>query len=66
MKQGEKKDRRITSLYNRAVKGKYTTGGKFSYTDLVNDAIKIGVSKSTGEGYANEVIKRLQKTGHLK
>ena len=66
MKQGEKRDGRISTLFDRAIKGKYTSGGKFSYTELVLDAQEIGVSKATAKDYADEVIERLQLRGHLK
>lgn len=66
MKQGEKKQGRINSLYDRALKGKYTNNGKFSFTHLVADAKSIGVASSTAKEYANQVVELLQDRGHLK
>jgi len=33
---------------------------------LCGDAKQMGVAASTAEGYADVVVKRLQKAGHLK
>ena len=65
MKSDEKRNSRITMLHQRALNGKYTADGKFSMTHLINDAKCIGVSEKTAEDYAESVITRLQKGGHL-
>lgn len=65
MKPTQKRDGRIDDLYNRAIRKKYTKDGIFLLAELVKDAIKIGVSKATGQSYADEVIVRLQKKGYL-
>lgn len=61
-----KKGMRINSLYQKALRRKYTHGGKFSLIELINDAKAIGVSNKTAESYADAVVKRLKKAGHLK
>jgi len=60
-----KRDMRINSLYNKALNGKYTNGGKFSMIQLINDASAIGVHLNTAEDYAAAVVERLKKAGHL-
>ncbi len=66
MKMHEKRQGRINTLYQRALNGKYTKDGKFSYSFLVADAMQIGVVKSTAEDYAEKVVDKLQDTGLLK
>lgn len=61
-----KRNGRIQSLYQKALKGKYTDNGKFSETNLIADAKCIGVGERTAESYADTVISMLQKAGHLK
>ena len=61
-----KRDMRIQSLYQKALKGKYTKDGKFRYDKLVEDAKMIGVAISTAHSYADSVVARLTKAGHLK
>ena len=63
---GLKRDMRIKSLHQQALKGKYTHGGKFSMTELFNDALAMGVHPRTAQSYANAVVERLKKGGHLK
>ena len=65
MKSDEKRNSRIMMLHQRALKGKYTADGKFSMTQLINDAKVIGVSMKTAEDYAEAVVGRLVKGGHL-
>jgi len=65
MKPAQKKDGRIDTLYKRAINGKYTKEGKFLLSELIQDGVRIGVTKATAGRYADEVIKRLQKRGHL-
>jgi len=65
MKLDEKRNGRLSALYDKALKGKYTKEGKFSWILLYNDAKLIGVSKTTAEDYADRVVERLQKGGYL-
>ena len=60
-----KRNGRITILYQKADKGEFTKNGKFGYVLLVAEAMKIGISKSTAESYADVVISRLKKTGKI-
>jgi hypothetical protein len=65
MKSDEKRNSRIMMLYQKAMTGKYTAEGKFSMNQLIDDAKVIGVSQKTAEGYAEAVVGRLVKGGHL-
>lgn len=66
MKADAARSGRITRLYDDALKGKFQEGDSLSYTKLVNTAKLIGVTKSTAEDYADDVIARLKKGGYLK
>lgn len=61
-----KRGLRINGLHQKALWGKYTKNGKFSRIELINDAKAIGVGVGTAESYADSVISRLKKGGHLK
>ena len=60
-----KREGRILMLYQRALRKKYTQGGRFSETQLYNDAIAIGVGKTTAQSYTDAVITKLKQAGHL-
>jgi len=66
LRSDEKREHRLSTLFQNALNKKYTSKGKFEYGMLVNDAKAIGVSIETAKDYANVVIKRLEKRGHLK
>lgn len=66
MKADAARSGRITRLYDDALKGKFQDGGQFSYIKLVNTAKLIGVTRSTAEDYADDVVERLKKGGYLK
>ena len=61
-----KRSYRIQGLHQKALNGKYTHAGKFVLIELINDAKAIGVGNKTAESYADTVVKKLQKAGHLK
>ena len=61
-----KRNGRIQSLYQKAIRKKYTKNGKFSQIQLIADAKCIGVGEKTAESYADTVISMLKKAGHLK
>jgi len=63
---GAKRDIRINILYTKALKGKFQIAGAFSYTALILDAKAIGVHDDTAKSYAESVIAKLVKGGHLK
>jgi len=63
---GLKRKIRIDMLYQRALRKKYTHEGKFFLIELIKDAESIGVVTSTACSYADSVIDRLQRAGHLK
>jgi hypothetical protein len=63
---GAKRDIRINLLYTKALGGKYQVAGALSYTALILDAKSIGVHEDTAKSYADTVVARLQKAGHLK
>jgi hypothetical protein len=62
----EKREGRINMLHQKALNGKFTNNGRFSYTELVAAAKIIGVTKQTAQSYADTVIDRLKKGGHLR
>ena len=62
----DKRAGRIDTLYQRALSGKYSKFGLFSFTELVGDAMAIGVGRKTAESYADAVINRLKKQKLLK
>lgn len=66
MKGEEKRQTRIDMLHKRALAGKYTWSNQFHFDALVNDAKTMSVSKATAESYADAVIIRLRKRGHIK
>ena len=66
MKSDEKRSGRIARLYDQAICGKFQVAGALSYTALVNAAKQIGVTKTTAEDYADDVVVRLKKGGYLK
>jgi len=51
---------RITSLYRKALTGKYT------WKDLRNQARALGISEPTVKSYLDDVHARLVKAGYLK
>jgi len=65
MKLDEKRESRLRDLYQKALQLKFTKDGFFEYSMLLDAAKHIGVSSSTAASYADAVIKRLEKAGHL-
>ena len=61
-----KRDMRIQGLYKQALAGQFTTDGEFHYDELVKAAKIIGVQSKTAVSYADTVVNRLKRAGHLK
>jgi len=61
-----KRDMRIQGLYKQALAGQFTSDGEFHYDELVKAAKIIGVHQRTAVSYADAVVQRLLKAGHLK
>ncbi len=66
MKADFARDQRIITLYYRAVRKKYTEEGKFSESNLYNDALEMGVTSTTAQSYTDAVIVKLVAMGFLK
>lgn len=65
MKSDEKRQTRINTLHQRALAKKYTWSNQFHYDALVNDAKTMGVAETTAKEYADAVLLRLKKGGHM-
>jgi len=66
LKSDEKRNNRINMLHQRALNRKFNDDEMFRYDLVVASAMTMGVSKQTAESYADVVVTRLKKAGHLK
>jgi hypothetical protein len=66
LKGDEKRQTRIDGLHQKALAGKFNSGGNLDYTKIIEAAVTMSVSKQTAKSYADAVVERLVKGGHVK